>query len=106
MVSPVGMPNTNWGVDGSNFVSTHPAIPTEPNGGNHTPSFARSARTDVAHAATMVITKGLALVGYRLLADDVFFAKVSHGVLSPFNTSQPSDVQVREAFEERKVARR
>lgn len=53
------------------------AIPTEPNGGNHSPSFAKSARTEAAHAATMVVTKGLALLSYHILCDDVFFAKVS-----------------------------
>lgn len=53
------------------------AIPTEPNSGNHSPGFAKSARTEVAHAATMVVTKGLALLGYRMLSDDAFFAEVS-----------------------------
>ncbi|PPR01776.1 hypothetical protein CVT26_013177 [Gymnopilus dilepis] len=51
-------------------------IPTVPNGGNHTPAFATAARSQAAHAATMTITKGLALTAYRVLTDDDFFRKV------------------------------
>ena len=40
----------------------------------------------------MVVTKGLALLGYRVLTDDVFFAKVSHSSPISFHTSRPSDV--------------
>lgn len=56
----------------------HPsfAIPTELNGGNHSPGFEKAARTEAAHKATMVITRGLALLGFRILTDDVFFAQV------------------------------
>ena len=52
------------------------AIPTVPNGGNHTPAFATAARSQAAHAATMTITKGLALTAYRVLTDDDFFREV------------------------------
>lgn len=52
------------------------AIPTEPNGGNHTPAFTASARTKAAHEAAMVVTRSLALVGWRVLTDDAFYAGV------------------------------
>jgi len=52
------------------------AIPTQPNGGNHTPAFTASARTDEAHAATFVVTKGLAVTGLRVLTDEKYFADV------------------------------
>ncbi|OBZ71071.1 Peptidase M20 domain-containing protein 2 [Grifola frondosa] len=52
----------------------HPsfAIPTEPNGGNHTPQFARAAATPEAHAAALTVAKGLAAVGMRVLDDGQF----------------------------------
>lgn len=53
-----------------------PAIPTEPNGGNHTAAFAKAAGTEAAHAATIAITKSLALTGYRVLTDTHFFNRV------------------------------
>ena len=56
------------------------AIPTEPRGGNHTPAFAKSAITMAAHEVTMVITKALALTGYRVLSDSDFFCKVKHSL--------------------------
>ena len=52
------------------------AIPTEPQGGNHTAAFAKAASSKAAHSATMAITKGLALTGYRILTDTAFFDKV------------------------------
>ena len=52
------------------------AIPTEPRGGNHTLAFAKAAITMAAHDATMVVTKALALTGYRVLSDSDFFCKV------------------------------
>ncbi|KAG6886099.1 hypothetical protein C0993_002618 [Termitomyces sp. T159_Od127] len=56
----------------------HPvyAIPTEPNGGNHTPKFTHAARTKEAHAAAIKVTKGLALTGLRVLSDELFFEEV------------------------------
>ncbi|KAF5383562.1 hypothetical protein D9615_003763 [Tricholomella constricta] len=58
--------------------SLHPlyAIPTSPNGGNHTAAFTRSAHTREAHAATMNVTRGLALTGFRVLFDTSFFKEV------------------------------
>ncbi|EDR10597.1 uncharacterized protein LACBIDRAFT_317213 [Laccaria bicolor S238N-H82] len=58
--------------------SLHPgfAIPTEVNGGNHTPAFARAAATIEAHNACLDVSKALAATGVRVLADDEFFAKV------------------------------
>ncbi|KAF8523619.1 hypothetical protein JB92DRAFT_3259752 [Gautieria morchelliformis] len=56
----------------------HPSysIPTKPNGGNHTALFAASARTQEAHEASIVITKALAYVGFRVIDDEEFFKKV------------------------------
>ncbi|KAG2132805.1 hypothetical protein DEU56DRAFT_441588 [Suillus clintonianus] len=58
--------------------SLHPAfaIPTRPNGGNHSPAFADSARTTEAHKACMITTKALACTGFRVLDDNVFFKRV------------------------------
>ncbi|KAJ6550531.1 hypothetical protein B0H10DRAFT_1283879 [Mycena sp. CBHHK59/15] len=52
------------------------AIPTEPNGGNHTIGFTRAAASEEAHAATMLVTRGLAHTGFRALRDDDFFEQV------------------------------
>jgi len=70
--------STDFGNVSYALPALHPAfaIPTEPNGGNHSPGFEKSARSEAAHEATMVITRGLALLGFRVLTDDVFFAKV------------------------------
>jgi len=54
----------------------HYAIPTVPSGSNHTPEFAQAARTQEAHDATIVVMKGLALTGFRVLSDDIFFRQV------------------------------
>ncbi|KAG2157795.1 uncharacterized protein EDB93DRAFT_1078462, partial [Suillus bovinus] len=58
--------------------SLHPAfaIPTQPNGGNHSPAFTDSARTTEAHNACMLTTKALACTGFRVLEDKVFFMRV------------------------------
>lgn len=58
--------------------SLHPAfaIPTQPNGGNHSPAFADSARSTEAHKACMITTKALACTGFRVLEDKVFFMQV------------------------------
>ncbi|KAF8966342.1 hypothetical protein BDZ97DRAFT_1917719 [Flammula alnicola] len=70
--------STDFGNVSYALPALHPAfaIPTVPNGGNHTPAFAKAARTEAAHEATMVITKGLALTGYRILTDAEFFSRV------------------------------
>lgn len=53
------------------------AIPTEPNGANHTPAFAASAATKAAHKAMLEIIKALSLTAVRALDDDKFFKEVS-----------------------------
>ena len=55
------------------------AIPTEPDGGNHTVRFAVAARRKGAHEATLVMTKMLAHVGMKVLQDKGFLEKVSFG---------------------------
>ncbi|KAJ8453802.1 hypothetical protein ONZ51_g13394 [Trametes cubensis] len=57
----------------------HPAysIPTEPNGSNHTPQFAKAAATPEAHAATLKVATGLAATGVRVLADAEFARRVT-----------------------------
>ncbi|KAJ3513607.1 hypothetical protein NLJ89_g2854 [Agrocybe chaxingu] len=60
----------------TDFGNVSYAIPTEPQGGNHTPAFARAAISEAAHEATLTIAKGLALMGYRVLSDAEFFSKV------------------------------
>ena len=67
---------TPWNIESS--CQSILAIPTEPRGGNHTPAFAKAAIAMAAHEATMVITKALALTGYRVLNDSDFFCKVKH----------------------------
>jgi len=57
------------------------AIPTQPNGGNHTAAFADAARSEAAHTATIAVTKGLALTGYRVLTDSDFFSRVRNGFM-------------------------
>ncbi|KAG6818875.1 hypothetical protein H0H93_000701, partial [Arthromyces matolae] len=52
------------------------AIPTRPDGGNHTIDFTHSAQTKPAHEDGMNVTKALALTGLRVLTDDAFFAEV------------------------------
>jgi len=58
--------------------SLHPgfAIPTLPNGGNHTISFAEAAATEKAHYACLDVSKALAATAIRVLTDDAFFAEV------------------------------
>ena len=53
------------------------SIPTEPNGANHTPQFAKSAATQEAHEATLKIAAGLAAIGYKVLQDAAFADEVS-----------------------------
>lgn len=64
--------STDFGDVTYELPSIHPsfAIPTEPNGGNHTKEFALSAASKEAHVACLNISKVLALTGLRVLADD------------------------------------
>ncbi|EPQ56574.1 amidohydrolase [Gloeophyllum trabeum ATCC 11539] len=70
--------STDFGNVSYALPSLHPhyAIPTEPNGGNHTAAFTASARTPEAHAATLTVAKGLAMTGFRVLDDADFYAQV------------------------------
>ncbi|PFH51128.1 hypothetical protein AMATHDRAFT_80419 [Amanita thiersii Skay4041] len=56
----------------------HPgfAIPTYPNGGNHTADFAKTAILPAAHGACLSISIALAATGIRVLLDDKFFGNV------------------------------
>ncbi|CCM01333.1 uncharacterized protein FIBRA_03382 [Fibroporia radiculosa] len=58
--------------------SLHPgfAIPTPPNGGNHTPQFTEAAGTPEAHTAMLGVTKALAATGFRVVADAEFTMQV------------------------------
>ncbi|KAG2142393.1 hypothetical protein DEU56DRAFT_911095 [Suillus clintonianus] len=80
MDSEWGMNNasSNFGYISYMMPSLRPnfAIPTIPNGGNHTPGFTEAARSEVSHDACLVASKALAAVGMRVLTDNVFFQKV------------------------------
>lgn len=70
--------STDFGNVTYELPSLHPsyAIPTEPNGGNHTPGFTASARTKEAHEFCLTVTKGLATLGFRVLDDEAFASEV------------------------------
>lgn len=74
------------------------AIPTELHGGNHTPAFAKAAATKEAHAATIVVMKGLALTGIRLLNDAKFYNEV-RCILKPILVCVLTLHQVKGAFD-------
>jgi amidohydrolase len=82
-----GSVNMGWGIASAStdfgnvtyeLPSIHPgfAIPTVANGGNHTPEFTQATKTPEAHKATLNISKALAAIGVRTIADDRFFAQV------------------------------
>lgn len=56
----------------------HPgfSIPTVPGGGNHTPAFTDSARSQAAHDACLAVSKALAHVGMRVITDGGFLQQV------------------------------
>lgn len=70
--------STDFGNISYALPSLHPAfaIPTTANGGNHTAAFAKSAGTQAAHDAMIIVTKSLALLGYRVLSDPQFLLEV------------------------------
>ncbi|TFK51839.1 amidohydrolase [Heliocybe sulcata] len=70
--------STDFGNVTHELPALHPtyAIPTEPNGGNHTPAFTRAAGTPEAHQTTLQVVKGLAMTGFRLLDDPDFYRQV------------------------------
>lgn len=82
-----GSVNYGWGINSAStdfgnvtyeLPSLHPgfAIPTVPNGGNHTHDFTKSTKTEAAHKATLNISKALAAIGVRVVEDDEFYAQV------------------------------
>ena len=52
-------------------------IPTKPQGGNHTPAFAQAAARLEAHQETITVTKALALIGFKVIVDKLFFDQVN-----------------------------
>jgi len=70
--------STDFGNVTYELPALHPAygIPTKPGGGNHTKQFTRSARTEEAHEATMIVTKALALTGVKVIMDDGLFKEI------------------------------
>ncbi|KZT27939.1 amidohydrolase [Neolentinus lepideus HHB14362 ss-1] len=66
------------------------AIPTEPNGGNHTPAFATAAGTPEAHQATLLTVKGLAMTGTRLLDDSDFYQQIKQDFEKSKQTQNPA----------------
>jgi hypothetical protein len=60
------------------LISSDVAIPTEENGGNHTPAFTKAAATMKAHKATLNIASALALTGVKVAAEDNFYKSVTH----------------------------
>ena len=75
------------------------AIPTEPNGGNHTAAFTSAAATPEAHQACLEVCKALALTGLRVIQDDRFYSEVRNTVANSSLEDQLSIPQVRTAFE-------
>ncbi|KAJ7115957.1 hypothetical protein C8R44DRAFT_793745 [Mycena epipterygia] len=73
-----GSASTDFGNVSYALPALHPgfAIPTVPNGGNHTIGFTKAAASEEAHGATMLVAKGLAHTGFRALRDDDFFKQV------------------------------
>lgn len=85
--SKTGPVDHEWGISSAStdfgnityaLPSIHPgfSIPTEPNGGNHTPAFNSAAATLEAHQACLEVCKALALTGLRVIEDDKFYAEV------------------------------
>ncbi|KAH9967481.1 hypothetical protein BC827DRAFT_1264286 [Russula dissimulans] len=60
----------------TDFGNVSHAIPTPDNAKNHTPGFARGARTEAAHAAALRTAALLARTGFRVFADGAFYARV------------------------------
>ncbi|THV05672.1 hypothetical protein K435DRAFT_773632 [Dendrothele bispora CBS 962.96] len=70
--------STDFGNVTYELPALHPgyAIPTVPNGGNHTSAFTKAAATIEAHNATLDVSKALAAAGIRTLLDDEFFSEI------------------------------
>ncbi|KAF7982808.1 hypothetical protein HWV62_25737 [Athelia sp. TMB] len=76
--SRYGFIDYEWGIKdaSTDFGRISYAIPTEDNGGNHTPAFTKSARTVEAHKVCLNVSKALAGVGIKVLMDEDFARKV------------------------------
>ncbi|KAF7970771.1 hypothetical protein HWV62_23118 [Athelia sp. TMB] len=76
--SRYGFIDYEWGIKdaSTDFGRISYAIPTEDNGGNHTPAFTESARTVEAHKVSLNVSKALAGVGIKVLMDEDFARKV------------------------------
>jgi len=70
--------STDFGNVSHVLPALHPTftIPTPDNAKNHTPGFARGARTEAAHAAALRTAALLARTGFRVFADGAFYARV------------------------------
>ncbi|KZP22204.1 hypothetical protein FIBSPDRAFT_953049 [Athelia psychrophila] len=70
--------STDFGRISYELPSLHPgfSIPTEDNGGNHTLGFTKAARSLEAHKACLNVSKALAALGVKVLADADFTKKV------------------------------
>ncbi|KAJ8596035.1 hypothetical protein M405DRAFT_871522 [Rhizopogon salebrosus TDB-379] len=70
--------STDFGNISYRMPGLHPdfSIPTVPGGGNHTPAFTKSARSQAAHDATLTVSKALACVGMRVITDGEFLQQV------------------------------
>ncbi|RHZ50120.1 hypothetical protein Glove_505g14 [Diversispora epigaea] len=65
--------NVTYSVPGFHGVfDIHPP----PGESNHTPGFTKQAKTELAHLETIKATKGMTLVGLKVLVDDSFAKKV------------------------------
>ncbi|PVF97124.1 hypothetical protein CPB86DRAFT_466426 [Serendipita vermifera] len=76
--------STDFGNVTYELPSLHPsfAIPTRPDGGNHTPGFTEAARTKQAHTCTLRVSKALTQVGVRAILDEAFLKEVK-GAFNP-----------------------
>lgn len=72
------------------------AIPTQPNGGNHTPGFTEAARTKAAHECTLRVSKALTQLGLRAIMDEEFLKQVL--ALIQRNSNYLTIPQVKDAF--------
>jgi len=70
------------------YLSCLAAIPTEPNGANHTPGFTSAAATLEAHNICLEVCKALALTGARVIADDQFYTEVNGPSLIPVSRTK------------------
>ncbi|KAH8093220.1 hypothetical protein BXZ70DRAFT_1036032 [Cristinia sonorae] len=70
--------SSDWGLVSYTIPSIQPVVNVQiqPNGGNHTPQFAETARTPESHEASMKVAKGLAMTAFRVIDDQAFFHQV------------------------------